>query len=92
MARPVRIEFPGACCHVMARGNERHRIFHADSDYKLFVKTLAEAVEQFSLKVHAYGYKNGSGVLEMVKRLEKRAEKNKTIPKGMTLLRRNVEN
>ncbi len=25
MARPVRVEFPGAVYHVMARGNERNK-------------------------------------------------------------------
>jgi putative transposase len=30
MARPLRIQFPGACYHVTARGNERKAIFRDD--------------------------------------------------------------
>ncbi|MDT0496113.1 hypothetical protein RM530_01860 [Algiphilus sp. W345] len=32
MARPLRIEFPGAIHHVMARGNARQAIFLNDED------------------------------------------------------------
>jgi REP element-mobilizing transposase RayT len=54
MARPVRIQFPHACYHVIARSNERKRLFWDDEDYQLFLKTLAEAAGEFSLRVHAY--------------------------------------
>ena len=36
MARPVRIEYEGACVHVMDRGNGPQRIFHRGDDYGLF--------------------------------------------------------
>src|SRR5258708_26330081 len=32
MARPVRIEYPGAVYHLTSRGNERKAIFRADAD------------------------------------------------------------
>jgi putative transposase len=32
MARGIRIEYPGAFYHVMARGNRRERIFREDAD------------------------------------------------------------
>jgi hypothetical protein len=32
MARPLRIEFPGAVYHVTSRGNERKAIFRGDQD------------------------------------------------------------
>ena len=54
MARPVRIEFKDAVYHVMARGNERRPIFLDDRDRTRFLETLAEAVEQFGVVVHAY--------------------------------------
>ncbi len=54
MARPVRVEFSGAVYHVTARGNERRAIFRDDKDRERFVETLAEMVERFSLRVHAY--------------------------------------
>ena len=54
MARPIRVEFAGAVYHVMARGNERRDVFRDDEDRRRFVDTLAEAVPQFGLRVHAY--------------------------------------
>ena len=32
MARRSRIEFPGACYHIIARGNRQQAIFHDDAD------------------------------------------------------------
>ncbi len=40
--------------HVMARGNERRKIFRSDQDRALFLQTLAETVSQFGLLVHVY--------------------------------------
>jgi len=54
MARPIRIEFAGAVYHVMARGNERRTIYVDDHDRRRFLETLAEMIEQFGLRVHAY--------------------------------------
>jgi REP element-mobilizing transposase RayT len=54
MARPIRIEFAGAVYHVMARGNERRAIFFDDQDRRRFLETVAEMVEQFGVRLHAY--------------------------------------
>jgi putative transposase len=54
MARPIRVEFPGAVYHVMARGNERREIFRDDRDRQRFLETLGEVVSQSGLSVHAY--------------------------------------
>ncbi len=54
MTRPIRVEFPGAVYHVMARGNERREIYRDDQDRRRFLETLGEAVEQFGLRLHAY--------------------------------------
>lgn len=54
MARPIRVEFAGAVYHVMARGNERRDVFRDDEDRRRFLDTLAEAVERFGLRLHAY--------------------------------------
>ena len=54
MARPLRVEFEGACYHVTARGNERREMFRSDADRLEFLKTLGEAAERFGLVVHAY--------------------------------------
>jgi len=42
MPRPVRIEYPGAIYHVMARGNRREKIFLSDSDREMFLKKLRD--------------------------------------------------
>jgi putative transposase len=54
MARKLRIEYPGAVYHVMARGNIRQKIFKNDKDRDCFLSTLAEVCEQTGWIVHAY--------------------------------------
>jgi putative transposase len=54
MARPLRIEFPGAIYHVTARGNARAAIYHDDADRELFLATLGEVVTRFGWLCHAY--------------------------------------
>jgi REP element-mobilizing transposase RayT len=54
MARPLRVEFPGAVYHVMTRGNERKAIYRDDQDRQRFLETLGEMVERFSVRLHAY--------------------------------------
>jgi putative transposase len=46
MARPLRIEYPGAVYHVMARGNHGQGIFQDDQDRQCFLETLGEACEK----------------------------------------------
>jgi len=54
MARKIRICYPGAIYHVMARGIERPSIFHNATDYELFLKTLEDGLKQFEVKLHGY--------------------------------------
>jgi len=54
MARPLRIEFPGAFYHVISRGNERKNIFRVTADYELFLNTLQDATDRFDVLVHAF--------------------------------------
>lgn len=54
MARPLRIEYPEAFYHVTSRGNERKEIFRDVTDYELFLKTLKESAEFFTVRVHSY--------------------------------------
>ena len=42
MARSIRIEYPGAYYHVLARGNRREAIFQDDVDRRYFLKVLSE--------------------------------------------------
>src|SRR6266567_6377078 len=54
MARSVRVEFPGAFYHVMARGNRREAIFLDKEDGKQFVKALGEVCAMTGWRVHAW--------------------------------------
>ena len=54
MARPLRIEFPGAVYHVTSRGNERKAIFREDHDRKMFLDTLAGVTLRYNWLCHAY--------------------------------------
>ena len=53
MARPLRIEFPGAIYHGMARGNARQALFHGDDDYQRMLSGLEKAVQRTGWEVHA---------------------------------------
>ena len=54
MARPIRIQYPGAVYHVMARGNHGQVVFGDDTDRKLLLGTLGEACEKTGWRIHAY--------------------------------------
>ena len=54
MPRSIRIEYPGAFYHVMARGNRREAIFHDEADRRLFLRTLGEACAMTGWRVHAW--------------------------------------
>jgi len=54
MARPLRLEFPGALCHLTARGNARAPIFLDDEDRELFLQLLGREVEQQRWRLCAY--------------------------------------
>ncbi len=54
MARPLRIEFPGAWYHVMNRGAGRRWIYKYDKHYHYFLSLLADVTERYRVEVHAY--------------------------------------
>jgi REP element-mobilizing transposase RayT len=54
MARPLRLEFPGALYHVTSRGNARTAVFLDDADRLHFLDDLADAVERHGWLCHAY--------------------------------------
>ncbi len=54
MARPLRIEYPGAVYHVMNRGVSRQAIFRRDDDYEGFLQILAETYDLWGVEVLAY--------------------------------------
>lgn len=54
MARPLRIEFPGALYHVTSRGNERRPIFRDDVDRRMFLTFLGQTVKRFGWSLTAW--------------------------------------
>jgi putative transposase len=46
MARPLRLEFPGALYHVTARGNERKPIVRDDLDRELWLQSAERVVSR----------------------------------------------
>jgi putative transposase len=54
MARPLRIEYPGALYHVTSRGDRQEAIFDDDQDRTAFLNILGEVVAQFRWCCHAY--------------------------------------
>ncbi|KZX58593.1 addiction module toxin RelE [Halioglobus sp. HI00S01] len=54
MARPLRIEFPGALYHVTSRGDRKQSIFEDDRDRHIFLNTLGDAADTYQWQVFAY--------------------------------------
>src|SRR5512145_316717 len=54
MARPLRIEFPGALYHVTSRGNAREPIFLDDGDRQAFLVRLGQVVEGHRWRCFSY--------------------------------------
>lgn len=53
MPRPLRIEYAGACYHVMSRGDRREAIFADDEDRERLLAALGEACAKTGWRVHA---------------------------------------
>ena len=54
MSRALRIEFQGACYHVINRGNGGESAFGTDKDKFSFLRCLERARERFGIRIHTY--------------------------------------
>lgn len=54
MARPLRLEFPGALYHLTARGNAQQSIFLDDTDRQQFLRMLGHEVLQQQWRCYVY--------------------------------------
>ena len=54
MSRQLRLEYDGACYHIMNRGLERTNIFLSDRNKNLFLDLLSEISERFKVDIHSY--------------------------------------
>ena len=63
MARPLRIQYPGAVYHVMCRGNDRKVIFRSEDDRVMFLRLLTRSLNIYSIKLHAYALQRVKSLL-----------------------------
>jgi putative transposase len=54
MARPLRIEYPGAYYHVTSRGNAQKDVFKSQRDREKFLGYLESATRRYGAVIHAY--------------------------------------
>jgi putative transposase len=54
MARPLRVEFPGAFYHIINRGNAGEDVFKSLRDREKFLEYLETASSRFSIRIHTY--------------------------------------
>ena len=54
MARPLRIEYPGAVYHITSRGNEKKPVYKDDQDRENFLSILDKVNKRYHWLCHAY--------------------------------------
>lgn len=54
MARPPRVEYPGALYHVISRGNQRQKIFRAAADHARYCQLLDQYQHRYGFHLFAY--------------------------------------
>ena len=54
MARPLRIEYPGAVYHITNRGNDKKTVYKDDQDRGTFLKILSFFNKRYHWLCHAY--------------------------------------
>lgn len=54
MARPLRMQFPGAFYHVTSRGNEQQSVFSDGKDHHRFLSYLESAVVRYGAVIHVW--------------------------------------
>jgi len=54
MARPLRIEYPGALYHVTSRGNEQKDVFKSQRDQEKFLSYVESAVVRYGAVGHPW--------------------------------------
>ena len=54
MARPLRIQFPGALYHITSRGDRKEDIFHDRHDRIIFLEILESLITRYNWLCHAF--------------------------------------
>ena len=63
MARPLRIEYPGAIYQRTSRGNARERIFLEDANQRIFLDVFGAVLEKYNWLCHAFCFSPVSRLL-----------------------------
>jgi hypothetical protein len=72
MARPLRIQYPGAYYHVMNQGNSRQEIFFADADREMFLSGLTESCDIYGIGEDYLGKRAGGSCVEKIASISSR--------------------
>ena len=72
MARPLRLQFPGALYHVMSRGNERRPIVRDDADRQRRLEWLRWTVETYRWRLHAFVLLGNQELQDTVAKLQRK--------------------
>jgi putative transposase len=54
MARPLRIQYPGALYHITSRGNAREPVYRSDADRQAFLLLMGDVAARFSWRFLGY--------------------------------------
>jgi REP element-mobilizing transposase RayT len=54
MARPLRLEYPGAIYHITSQGDRREAIYDGDEDRLTFLRGLSDVCARCNWVCHAY--------------------------------------
>ena len=54
MPRALRLWYPGAWYHIIARGNNREPICLAERDYRRYLRLLQQLLRRYDCRLHAY--------------------------------------
>ncbi len=54
MARPLRIQYPGAFYHITSRGNEKRPIFNSRRDREKLLSFFSGAAARYGVSIHCY--------------------------------------
>jgi putative transposase len=54
MPRKPRFFLPNIPCHVVQRGNNRSACFYRDDNFALYMHILSEALQKYTVQLHAY--------------------------------------
>ena len=74
MARVLRLEYAGACYHVINRGNYRRNLFADGRTREAFEQTIFKTVQRFTWRVHAFVIMRNHSIWRWKRRIQTSAK------------------